>query len=107
MFEDNSVAGSVTLAGDSTGGVGVTAASNGTININHATITTPANDNTLTDFTSAATAVNVNNDTLSALTALDIDSYGHVSKYKVTNYSLPVYSINAAAVNSNIAAISL
>ena len=107
LYKDNSVAGSVTLVGDSTGGVGVTAASNGTININHATIATPANDNTLTDFTSAATAVSVSNDTLPALTALDIDSYGHVSKYKVTNYSLPAYTVYAAAVNNNIAAIAL
>lgn len=109
LFKDNAESGTISLTGDSTGGVSVGVnSSSHAIEIKHTTLVSAvANNDSLTNFSSNEPTVRVSNDTLPVLTALDIDNYGHVSAYKVTNYLLPDYTVNAGAISSNKATVAL
>jgi hypothetical protein len=84
-----------------------------TIEIKHTALSAAAaNNNNLSDYTSNAaltsfTTDESGNDTLSALTALNIDGYGHVSEYKVTNFKLPSYSLNIGNASNDQFTIKL
>ena len=54
-----------------------------------------------------ASAHNISDDTFSALTAVETDSYGHISAYKVTKFQLQPYSLFSDTANNNIATIAL
>lgn len=111
LFKDNSAdSGSIGFSGDSTGGVALSVdGTNHNIKINHTTLTTTT-DSTLTSVSGGTSAsFNNTNGALSfdVITALQTDSYGHLSKYKVSNFTLPSYTLYSSGISSNTATIKL